>query len=314
MLIFFSLISFLCIEKPFRKKEIKFSKLLKLLYFKFFIIIIFIFFSFYSKGFEFRIPNDLKDNLKNKMSYINIYNPIYRDCFSKFNYKTNEFCKDIKFNKNIYIVGDSISAYLLEDLKNKANDKNFNLTIFSVIGGIINFSDKPLHNFIIKNLLKVENSIIIISGAYNHPTVDFNFLSKIDEFNNLFEVLERNGNKIIFIQPLPVPDYHPYSFSQASMRLINMIKKENLRDIKFNKEDYYLSLKHYFPFKNKTQEKFKNVNFLKIEDLFCDLYFCYVVKDGYILFNDTAHPSGFSAKLINDLIMKEIEKIELKSN
>ena len=311
---FFSLVSFFFIEKPFRKKEIKFSKLLKLLFLKFFIIIIFISSSFYSKGFEFRIPNNLKDNLKNKISYINIYNPIYRDCFAKFNYKTDEFCRDAKFKKNIYIVGDSRSAYLLEDLKNKVNHKNFNLNIFSVIGGIINFSDKPLHNFIIKNLLKIENSIIIISGAYNHPLEDFNFLLKIDEFNNLFRELERNGNKIIFIQPLPVPDYHPYSFSYASMRLINMMKKENLRDIKFNKKDYYLSLKHYFSFKNKTQEKFKNVHFLKIEDLFCDLYFCYAVKGGYILFNDIVHPSGFSAKLINDLIMKEIEKIELKSN
>ena len=314
LLFFFSLASFFFIEKPFRKKEIKFSKLLKLLFLKFFIIIIFISFSFYSKGFEFRIPNDLKDNLKNKMSYINIYNPIYRDCFAKFNYKTDQFCKETKFKKNIYIVGDSRSAYLLEDLKNKVNDKNFNLNIFSVIGGIINFSDKPIHNFIIGNLLKIENSIIVISGAYNHPTENFNFLSKIDEFNNLFEELEKNGNKIIFIQPLPVPDYHPYSFSQASMRLIEMIKKENLRDIKFNKKDYYSSLKYYFLFKNKMQEKFKNINFLKIEDLFCDLHFCYVVKDGYILFNDTVHPSGFSAKLINDLIMKEIEKIKLGSN
>ena len=314
LLIFFSVISFFCIEKPSRKKEIKFSKLLKLLYFKLFIIIVFVFFSFYSKGFEFRIPNNLKDNLKNKMSYINEYNPIFRDCFVRFNYKTDEFCRDTKFKKNIYIVGDSRSGYLLEDLKNKVNDKNFNLNIFSVAGGIINFSDKPLHNFIIRNLLKIENSIIIISGAYNHPAEDFNFLLKIDEFNNLFEELKKNNNKIIFIQPLPVPDYHPYSFSQASMRLIDMIKKENLRDIKFNKKDYYLSLKYYFSFKNKIQEKFKNVNFLKIEDLFCDLQFCYVIKDGYILFNDTAHPSGFSAKLINDLIMKEIEKIELKSN
>jgi len=314
LVIFFSLISYFFIEKPFRRKDIKFKRLLKLLLFKTLFIIIFIIFSFYSKGFEFRIPLEIRQDLIKKMSFVNIYDPIYRNCFAKFNYKTDKFCKDTNFKKNIYIFGDSRSAYLLSDLKPKVNNKNFNLNIYSVINGALNFSNTPLHNYLINNLLKIKNSIIIISGAYNVPGMEFNFLEKIRDFDDLFKKIRKNNNQVIFIQPLPVPHYHPYSSSEASMRLISKIKKNTIKDMKFKKEDYYLSLKHYISFKNEINKKFKNIYFLNVEDLFCDIYFCYVIKNGYILFNDSIHPSGFTSKLINDLIMKEIEKIELKSN
>ena len=103
LVIFFSLFSYFFIEKPYRRKEIEFKKLLKLLLAKISIVILFIILSFYSKGYEFRIPLEIREILKNKISFVNIYDPIYRNCFAKFNYKTDKICKDISFKNNIYI-------------------------------------------------------------------------------------------------------------------------------------------------------------------------------------------------------------------
>ena len=307
LIILFSLITYFFIEKPFRKKNIKFDKIIKLLFVKLIIILIFITVSFFTKGFQFRVPDEIKD----KIFFLNFYDPLYRNCFTKFNYKTDDYCKDTQFKKNIFILGDSRSAYLLNDLKIKVNKEKINLNILTMPKGRVDFSNTPLQNFIIKNLLEIKNSFIVISGAYNTKQNNFNFLEKTQDFINLFEKLKKNNNQIIFVQPLPIPDYHPYSTSQASMRLVKKIKKNNIKDLKFDKKDYLDSLKYYLIFKDVISQKFENVHFLKVEDLFCDFDFCYTIKDGYILFDDPLHPSAFSVKLINDLIVEKVQSIGL---
>ncbi|MDC0477083.1 SGNH hydrolase domain-containing protein, partial [Pelagibacteraceae bacterium] len=58
----------------------------------------------------------------------------------------------------------------------------------------------------------------------------------------------------------------------------------------------------------------ENLYKIKLENIFCPKNQCifYDNKNSYIF--DTIHPSYEGSKMINDLIMKEIEKIELKSN
>ena len=58
----------------------------------------------------------------------------------------------------------------------------------------------------------------------------------------------------------------------------------------------------------------KNVYKIELEQIFCPKNQCifYDNKHSYIF--DYEHPSYEGSKKINDLIMKEIEKIELKSN
>ena len=53
---------------------------------------------------------------------------------------------------------------------------------------------------------------------------------------------------------------------------------------------------------------------IKLENIFCPKNQCifYDNKNSYIF--DIVHPSYEGSKMINNLIMKEIEKIELKSN
>ena len=53
------------------------------------------------------------------------------------------------------------------------------------------------------------------------------------------------------------------------------------------------------------------------DKLLCDIFIknrCVANSEDTIYYYDDDHPSKKGAKMINDLIMKEIEKIELKSN
>ena len=60
---------------------------------------------------------------------------------------------------------------------------------------------------------------------------------------------------------------------------------------------------------------FSNIITLNLNDLFCDQTKCYAInKEGVIFKSDTDHPSLYGAMMINDLIIKEIEKIDLANN
>jgi len=63
--------------------------------------------------------------------------------------------------------------------------------------------------------------------------------------------------------------------------------------------------------------KGKNIYRVYPHKLFCDTTIkdrCVTHDDNNIFYADDYHPSLKGAEMINDLIMKEIEKIELKSN
>ena len=78
-------------------------------------------------------------------------------------------------------------------------------------------------------------------------------------------------------------------------------------------------------FKKRTQKSFdlldsiKHPNIIRIypHKLFCNTIIkdrCLAHDNKDIFYADDDHPSTKGAEMINDLIMKEIEKIELKSN
>jgi len=62
-----------------------------------------------------------------------------------------------------------------------------------------------------------------------------------------------------------------------------------------------------------NETELENLYKIKLESIFCPKYQCifYDNKNSYIF--DFAHPSYEGSKMINDLVIKEIEKIELKS-
>ena len=308
LLLLLSIFTYFFIEKRFRSKNTSLINLFKFIILNIALILIFVIFSLRSNGFEFRVP----ENLRNNISYNNVYTELYRNCFALFDYNTSQFCKQKKYNKDLYLVGDSRSGYLLNDLKVKANSNSFNLNNFSTPAGGLYFENTPLQNLIYNNLIEVKNSIVVVNGVWNEPGKEYYFSNKLEKFIELFKILENNNNKVIFIQPIPVIE-NPYKISNSSMRLFKIIKNKNI-EVKIDKKDYYNSLRYYFEFKKTINKKFKNISFLKTENIFCDLDFCYSIKSNVFLIEDNIHQSAFASSIINDLIMKEIEKIELKSN
>jgi hypothetical protein len=76
---------------------------------------------------------------------------------------------------------------------------------------------------------------------------------------------------------------------------------------------------------NRTKSSFELLDSIKGDNiyrvyphkLFCDTTIkdrCVTHDDKNIFYADSNHPSIKGSEMINDLIMKEIEKIELKSN
>ena len=81
----------------------------------------------------------------------------------------------------------------------------------------------------------------------------------------------------------------------------------------------------YEVYKNRTKLSFELLdsiqgdNILRVypHTLFCDTIIkdrCLSNNDKYIFYADNNHPSSKGGEMINNLIMKEIEKIELQSN
>ena len=77
--------------------------------------------------------------------------------------------------------------------------------------------------------------------------------------------------------------------------------------------------------KNRNKPSFKLLNSIKgnniyrvyPQNLFCDIIVkdrCITHDEKDVFYTDAHHPSFKGAEMINDLIIKEIEKIELESN
>ena len=304
-----SLLSYFLIEKKIKENKIKFSRILLIIFFKLIIILIISINIISTAGYENRVP----ESVKNKLSYIDYFTKEYRDCFVKFDINKNKFCKIGNFNKNVFLIGDSRAAFLIENLKKKLINNKYNLNIYtgSKLDFRTNLQKKDLEFNKIRNeeLLKSKNSIIIINGVYNNKDNDFKFMSQYKSFLSFFDLLEKNNNKIIFLQPIPII-MNPYKYSGGNMKLVNLIKNKKISEYKITKDEYYKTLVDYSKFQKLITENSKNVIFLKTEDIFCDIEFCYSIKDGFFLLQDKLHQSALSADLINNLIIKQIKKIK----
>ena len=119
-----------------------------------------------------------------------------------------------------------------------------------------------------------------------------------------FEIFLKNKNKIIFLTPIPEINMPTdYKFLQ--------ILKEEKKDLSIPKTMTIDRNKFAINFIS----KFNDINIIDLSKIFCDELKCYAITPSkLILKSDYDHPSLKGAEMINDLIMKEIEKIELKSN
>ena len=149
----------------------------------------------------------------------------------------------------------------------------------------------------------VGNTYCIIFGGYYQRESENELKLLFNFYKEDFEIFLKNNNKIIFLTPIPEVNILPMDFIQVIKGKKKDVSVEKKKIIDRNK------------FANNFINKFKEFIVIDLNKIFCDKFKCYAVTSNkLILKSDFDHPSLKGAEKINDLIIKEIEKIELKSN
>jgi peptidoglycan/LPS O-acetylase OafA/YrhL len=346
--ILISLFSYFFIEKKFRDKKFQFKKIFKIISALYLLIIIFSFIVILSNGFKNRFPQILNNIDAERHIFYSLRNENGRYCLDYFYCSSNN-----KSDKKVFLLGDSHMAAISYDLNKKLIEKNYKfipLTIrrcyfFMKFNQIDNRTNKKIQRCSsteIKkryNLIKENpNSIVIIGGmlSYLLSGVSYkDFLeNKLSNENILFyykssysddikESFRKNildlskENQIILIYPYPEISFDITKKIQQAFFLEN----DKINDL-LNRNTYSEPFENYL---NRSKEAFdlldsiKNKNIHKVYPhlLVCQNIvkdFCVTHNKTDIFYSDFHHPSAKASEMINDLIMKVIEKIELKSN
>ena len=250
--------------------------------------------------------------------------------------------------QKVYLVGDSHAGSIMYDLKKKIIDKDYQF-ITSVVGGCSFYpgfnmiipktgkiDDKCTNEYFqnLKKILSKENDSIIIfvarfpahltnlefSQNLNDKKVkwhrDYVSVGKYKDLQTSFrnEVLNLSkNNKIILMYPIPEVDFDP-----NKKIYLKWINRENKFSKDFNFEYLTTSYKSYL---RRTESSFKlldsidgdNIYRVYPHTLFCNTTFkdqCITHNDEIVFYIDNHHPSLKGSHLINELIIKKIEKIE----
>ena len=339
MLFIISTLSYYFVEKPFRNKYNKFKLITCLILFLIFILGIFNFNTIQKNGYSNSLPPVLKKSLE-EAPWDLLKNLDGEKCFVKH-------CRfNTSSNKKVYIIGDSHMASIMFDLKNRLVKDNYQFIsmtgcLYFVGFDLINtvtgkLSGKCNNNYFQKLKLilsKEKDSIIIFGGRYkfynqqdiirekNYDKFQYVSVGKYDNPQTSFkrELLELSkNNKLIIIYPIPEAETGVQSkFFNKMPKRINLMKD-------FLKPENFISTS-YEVYLNKSKNDFEILNNIQHQNvyrvyphkLFCNTIIvnrCLTHDDKDLFYFDDHHPSIKGAKMINDLIIKEIKKIELKFN
>ena len=338
-----SIFSYYFIEQPFRSKNKK-PKLLLGTILVFILSLSFVNSSIiFKEGYKNRVPQIIQKDLNIKPWNL-LKNSKGEDCFNN--------SRDCKFNtdsnKKIYIIGDSHIAAIMFDLKSRVVKKQYQF-ITKTFGGCLYFPEFDLitkktkkinekcNNEYFQNLKQIlskeNNSIIIFGGRlpvyiskyhFNNKEGgveagkwDFEYVAR-GKYKNIQQSFKNEilklakKNEIILIYPIPEVGW--------KLRLKIWLERNNKFNENFEMNRITTSYKVY---KERSESSFellnsiKGINISRIypHTLFCDTAVkdrCLTHDDEDIFYYDTDHLSSRGAELLNEMLIKEIEKIELK--
>ena len=347
--ILISIFSYFFIERKFRDKKFQFKKIFKIISISYLLIIIFSIIIILSNGFKNRFPQILNNIDTEGYIFYSLKNENGRYCLDYF-YCSSKNNSD----KKVFLLGDSHMASISYDLNEKLIKKGYQfipLTIrscyfFKGFDQISNKTKKKIQRCssteIEKryNLIKENpNSIVIIGGMLSYQLSgvsykDFlenklsndkiSFYYKSSYSDDIKESFRKNildlskENQIILIYPYPEISLDITKKIQHTF----FFENDTIDDL-LNKSIYSEPFKNYL---NRNKEAFdllnsindkKNIQRVYPHSLICQNIvkdFCVTHNKTDIFYSDIHHPSAKASEMINDLIMKEIEKIELKSN
>jgi peptidoglycan/LPS O-acetylase OafA/YrhL len=343
LILIVSIFSYYFVEKPFRNKNNKFKVIFSLIAIFISVLMIFNFRVIQKDGYPNRVPEILRGDSSEPLTLLK--NQKGKNCYTLIegcNFNTSS-------NKKVYIIGDSHVASLMFNLKDRIVDSNYQF-ITSTFGSCLFYPgfnrvndktkkiDEDCNESYFQKLKQTlsndKNSIIIFGGRHPAYLSNYHFNNKeggveglewgskyissgkYDTIQNSFkrEILELSkNNKIILIYPIPEVGWN--------------LPKKIFRDVnKFSKNtDFKYITTSFNVYRERTKSSFElldsiqsnNIYRIYPHTLFCNTTIkdrCVTHDDKNIFYADNNHPSIKGAEMINDLIMKEIEKIELKSN
>ena len=247
-------------------------------------------------------------------------------------------CKfNITANKKIFLIGDSHSASLSFDLKNKIVEKKFQFisyfqrgclyfpefNLINKAGKVVRKCDDNYFQKVKQTLLNEKNSIIIFGGRFPlYLTNNYfdnqegaieggrwnNTYISVGKYNTIQtsfknEILELSkNNKIILIYPIPEVGWNPNKqvYNQWVKRKFN--KNFNLVNVTTSYKVYKDRTKSSFELLNST--KGDNIYRVYPHKLFCDTIIkdrCVTHDDKNVFYYDDDHISIKGAEMINDL-------------
>tara|TARA_B100001057_G_scaffold501302_1_gene623605 strand:- start:21598 stop:23616 length:2019 start_codon:yes stop_codon:yes gene_type:complete len=337
-----SIISYLIIEKPARNKKFRFKIIfLNIIFFSGLVIILnYLILSKIPNYFEENVVTNFRDNLKDTNCELTNENFLKCSLNDRENYQ------------KIFLMGDSHIGSIRTDLKNELIKKDFEVNViandlcmffreFNLVNNKTNrINDCKYYNLVEKIFTK-KKSIFIIGGRFQmhmHESYfdnteggvedgDFNaryistgkYDSLENSFKNLFQKIlnPSSKNQIILIYPIPEVGWN------VRQKLINSSPRK-----------FSLDKNHYIPrewittsfqvYKDRTKSSFDLLDSIKGDNvyriyphkLFCNTIVkerCITHNDKNIFYADDNHPSLEGAKMINGLIIDQIEKINLKT-
>ena len=334
-----SFISYYFIEQPFRNKNNKFKIIISIIMFSIFLIFVYNVNIIHKKGYINRLPEILQNSLS-----INNSNSRNNEIFSNkkvyligdshmetLNLDLNQRLID----KNYSLLTSTIGSCLFFPNSKIIHKKTLKL--------VEDCNDDKFKN-LKKILLRHQNSIIILGGRFPLYLSNFYFDNKererggielgndgsnewdrkliLNEKSNTLQKSFKNqlleiskNNQIILVYPIP-----EVGFNIAHEIYLLWIKNKNSFYKNLSLENTSTSYKIY---KNRTKSSFElldsiqgdNIYRVYPDKLFCNTFIknrCVTHDLKNIFYYDDDHPSLKGAQMINDLIIKEIKKIELK--
>lgn len=342
-----SKISYSTIEKKFRdKKKISFKNLILFLTSALIFIITFNVLIVNNNGYKNRLPPILQANIETEDLWKMTKNNNGETCWKRIE---DHCIFNPSGNKDVFIIGDSQIGSLVPNLKNKLVKKNYRVNLFLLSGCwyLPGFNKYEKNNKVDQNcnaenqskirskILDSKESIVIIGGrlplylsseyfdneeggverdlagadfGYFKSTITENTLNEaiVDSVDELLE----NKHKIILIYPIPEVGWNvPRKLNSKWLnRFVN--NKSYKKEITTSYEVYKKRTKDSY----EVLDLIKNKNMYRVypHALFCNNKVkerCVTHNDKDFFYADDDHPSITGSKMINDLIIKGVNKI-----
>ena len=336
-----SILSFYLVEKPLRNKKYKFKNIFFALIVSLVTILVICFLIIKNDGYKNRFPKIFHNEIETKIlrSEKNFSQCVNAIC--TFNESSS---------KKVFIIGDSILLPLLVSLKDRVIDDDYQFITSIKLGCLyfpgfdkINSKSKEIDkdcndNYFseLKELLEKNNNSIIIIGGRLPLYLDKKYFDNGEGggSNNIWEnkfmptsdlkdiriTFQQSlthlsiNNKILLIYPFPEAGW------DIPKKFFNSIPKNKKKIMNFFDNNEYISTS-YQVFQKRTKSSFElldsirgpNIYRIYPHELLCNTLIdnrCITHDDKNIFYSDGIHPSKESSKLINNLILKQIKKMQ----